>query len=48
MKGHSDDWPDHFLDPDEAAEILRYAGFAYSESELLVVELPKEVNNMLG
>src|SRR5690349_13777173 len=28
-------------DPDEGRDILRYAGFAFSESELLVVELPK-------
>lgn len=28
-------------DPDESRDILKYAGFAFSESELLVVELPK-------
>ena len=28
-------------DPDESEEILRYGGFAFSESEVLVVELPK-------
>ena len=28
-------------DADESRDILRYGGFAFSESELLVVELPK-------
>src|SRR6185503_1628455 len=28
-------------DPEESEEILRYGGFAFSESEVLVVELPK-------
>jgi hypothetical protein len=29
-------------DPEESREILKYADFAFSESELLVVELPKK------
>jgi hypothetical protein len=28
-------------DPEESEEILRYGGFAFSESDVLVVELPK-------
>ena len=34
-------------DPDESEQILRYAGFAFSESELLVVELPKRTKQPL-
>jgi hypothetical protein len=34
-------------DPDESCEILRYAGFAFSESEVLVVELPKRTKQPL-
>src|SRR3954471_22923728 len=29
-------------DPDEARDILRYGNFAFSENDLLVVELPKK------
>ena len=29
-------------DPDESRDLLKYGGFAFSESELLVVELPKK------
>ena len=34
-------------DPDESEEILRYGGFAFSESEVLVVELPKKTKQPL-
>jgi hypothetical protein len=33
--------------PDESREILQLAGFAFSESELLVVELPKKTKQPL-
>jgi hypothetical protein len=33
--------------PDEAREILKYANFAFSETELLVVELPKRTKQPL-
>ena len=34
-------------DPDESRDILRYGGFAFSESELLVVELPRKTKQPL-
>ena len=34
-------------DPDEAREILGYGSFAFSESELLAVELPKKTKQPL-
>ena len=34
-------------DPDESRDILKYGGFAFSESELLAVELPKKTKQPL-
>ena len=34
-------------DPDESREILKYGGFAFSENELLAVELPKKTKQPL-
>src|SRR5207247_6985471 len=34
-------------DPDESRDILKYSGFAFSESELLAVELPKRTKQPL-